>query len=1304
MKTLKFLLSLLALGFAEIFCAAQTAPYFCHLDKAGSGLSYDGVKTMVEDGRGYIWIGTYNGLCRYDGTRVVTYSREELGTCVNYISSLEIDLDGRVWIGTDDGLVIYNPLTDSFERPSFEEALSDRVYAIICDPRGNIWTGVRDEGLYCCRRGDSRMERVFEKGPESGISSLGSVYRLAVTSDSRLIVATYCEDLYFFEDGNLVRVAGDWFTGDNIEGIDMDAEGMLWVASRYHGLCRVNLRSGAVTEVCPLPKDARPVNVGCSGGSVWFCTTGGLVRHNPSTGENSLYTANRSNPFSLSDDFVTKAFVSSSGTLWVSTDEKGVNFYSPETDRFAKFCCLDDGRTLETSLTGAFAQSRDGRVWAGTDGDGLLVFNPRTSSLKKYRNPAVPASVNALCADGDRLWIAANTGIFRMDVRSGRVESFSDREGYSTARVISIFRSREGDIYIATPLGVAQFRGGGFVPVECLRGITVEDMGQDAGGLVYVATYSNGACAFDPRTGALVAEYNVKNGNSAVPEMTSSVCIDSKGRAWIIGFSSGIFLREDGDFRVCNSSNVPAFPSDIFYTGMADLNGRLWLSGDSGLVEYDPDRNRARVYTTADGLLNDIFCKGGIMLQDGRMIFGSENGFVLFDPGRISSAMTSVQVSISGMRINGGAVRCSGMNPDFAENIVLNPDRRSIGFDFATPASGKRAVDRILCMLEGYDSSWRDLSQTRSVEYYNLPKGRYTLKLAVPVSEDNLVPAHADVRITVKPKFFESWYGLLCIAFSVLLLAALAFLFIYRNAVSSQQRRHKAEELALKDRLYHEKMNFFANVIHEIKTPLTLIRTPLGNLMSRTAENQQTREEMAVMANAADYMEKLVKELLEFISLEEHGYVMEYRNEDIVERLGFYCSNFSEAARARNLKLGYVHEVESLECAVDAKALSKIVNNLLQNAVKFAGSFIEVELRSEDSEAVIYFRNDGDIIPDSRREDIFKPFVYFQSKDSGQSFGIGLPLARTLAGLHGGSLILSERKDCNEFVLRLPLRTLNAEEEETSEEASCSGKPILLIVEDNTDLLGYLKRKLSEDFKVMGATSAEAALQKTGKYNVDLIITDIGLKEMDGVELCSRISSDPRTAHIPIIVLSAISTMKTKVACMENGAAMYVEKPFSLDYLQSCINSVMERRRQIKNAYAGISMDRLSDDMPDRDEDFLRKLDTVVAEHLSDPDFNNTTIEEALFLSHSSLNRRMKSLLGTTPNDYIRRKRLSCAAQMLSKGGVRINEVCYAVGFNSPSYFSKCFRKEYGMLPAEWVKVKNIAENEKNILPSEEAD
>ena len=221
MKSLTVIILTLALMTASFTGGAAGGPSFRHIDKAGCGLSYDGVKTMLEDSRGYIWIGTYNGLCRYDGTRVVTYSQEELGTSVNYISSLEMDSEGRVWIGTDDGIVIYEYQTDSFSRPLSDEGQFDRVFALKCDPEGNVWAGIKDKGLYVSRKGSGALEKVLEKGGESGTSSIGSVFRLAVTLDSRLIIATYCEDLYFLDEGSLVQLAGDYFTGDNIEGIDV---------------------------------------------------------------------------------------------------------------------------------------------------------------------------------------------------------------------------------------------------------------------------------------------------------------------------------------------------------------------------------------------------------------------------------------------------------------------------------------------------------------------------------------------------------------------------------------------------------------------------------------------------------------------------------------------------------------------------------------------------------------------------------------------------------------------------------------------------------------------------------------------------------------------------------------------------------------------------------------------------------------------------------------------------------------------------------------------------------------------------
>ena len=265
------------------------------------------------------------------------------------------------------------------------------------------------------------------------------------------------------------------------------------------------------------------------------------------------------------------------------------------------------------------------------------------------------------------------------------------------------------------------------------------------------------------------------------------------------------------------------------------------------------------------------------------------------------------------------------------------------------------------------------------------------------------------------------------------------------------------------------------------------------------------------------------------------------------------------------------------------------------------------------------------------------------------------------------------------------------EEENIEEIAKRSDLPLVLIVEDNAGLLTYLKKNLKRDYNVMGVQSAEKALTLLMTYKADIIITDIALQGMSGIELCQKVNSDEDLAHIPVIVVSAISSVETKMRCMENGAMNYIEKPYSMDYLMACIKGALDKKATMRAAYGGTSLsaDVLSSNIISRDEDFLRRLEKTVQENLANPSFSNKMLEEILYMGHSTLNRKMKALLDTTPNDYIRTKRLAKAAEMLEKGGHRINEVCYAVGFNSPSYFSKCFKKVYGVLPAEWGKKKS---------------
>lgn len=1282
-----------------LFPAVSLSGYsFIHFDKSGSGLSFDGVKTVAEDSRGFVWIGTYNGLCRYDGSCITAYGADELGTSAAFISSLCPVGGGDVWVGTEGGLVLYRFSSDSFNTiPGFP---SDRVFALASCPDGSVLAGIRGRGLYrlSSSGGFSKVPVYGEEG-----NPIEEVYRIAVTSEQRVFIASYCDDLYELEDSVAVPLKSGFFKGDNIEGLALDMQGKLWVASKRHGLCAVNINNSSVTLACPLPRDARPVNVGFSGRYAWFCTSAGLFRHDPSSGSNMEIRHIPGDRFSLSENYVNAAFTDSSGGLWVATGGSGLDYCSDFFDNFKKFRFLDTGESLSGCGVTSFAQLPSGEVFVGTEQMGLLVFDPLSLSLRRFRGSvSLPADIRALCVDGKDLWAGSNKGLVRISP-SGSLKSYVDLgDGGSLLdnRVISIFRSQEGDLYVGTNVGVCRYDREAdrfnFLPVA--RGVAVEGMAQDSGGTMWFATYSGGVFSYNQRNGEVVQF--CRNSGSCIPGMMSSVCVDGSGKVWALSFGSGIFERSGEGFTRHSRLSLRSLPSDIAYMALSDKSSRLWISTDRGLVEFHPSNARIRVFTEFDGLLCDKFSKSALSLSDSRMLFGCEDGFILFDPERIAATPGTSLVSLTGLRMNGSPMR-GNINIECASTLTLSPGEKNIAIDFASPSSITRGADCIFCRLDGYEDSWRDVSGSRTVEYYNLPKGRYTLRVSTISETGQRRSAHKPVQIVVKPGFFESVAGILMITLLAAAVVALALSWFYSRVINSQKATHESRENSLQSQLYHEKMGFFANVIHEIKTPLTLIRTPLHKLMLDENLSSDQKEDVEMIGSSTDYLDKLVKELLEFITVEEHGFVMELSNVNMVERMGFLYSNYLEVARGRNLKLSYIRPAENeIMCAVDSRAYAKIVNNLMSNALKYAESFIELELRHDSEKLEFFVRNDGPAIPAGRRESIFSPFVHYEQNDAGQSFGIGLPLARKMAELHGGSLILSDRSDIVEFVLSIPIKLVQSQtelQEEAGEDLTpVSNMPLLLIVEDNVSLLGYLKRKLSSEYKVIAVPSAEKALEKMSRYKVDLLLTDLGLHSMSGVELVAKVKSTPSLAHIPIIVLSAVSTVRTKIRCMENGAAMYIEKPFTLDYLMSCIKSVLENRKSIKNAYAPVpdAGEMLRNALPDRDDEFIRRVDRLIADNIADPGLNNKRIEEALFVSHSSLNRRMKELFGTTPNDYIRKKRLDLAAEILGRGGTLVSDVCYAVGFNSPSYFAKCFKERFGVLPAEYIKGKNVAPDE----------
>ena len=1287
---------------------------FSHFNKERNGLSYDSVRDIFQDSRGYVWIGTYKGLSRYDGKRFKNYDRDDLGVTSDFINVIKEDIDGNLWIGTDNGVVIYNYAEDKFIRLSSMVGSSvkvpdDRIFVIERNSAGVMWVSSRDNGLYSY----NPKTCAFVYHPLSEETPVNNIYRIALDRNDNMFLAVYCDNIYFASSDASscspldLGSNSDIFKGDDVEGVVLSSKSndIIYVASKRNGLVEVDIRNGRCTTLYNLPKDVRPTNLTYDvNKSLWLSTTNGLVCYSLDTCQSKVYYSDPTDQFSLSDSFITEVYKDRNGRLWVGTHYGGLDLSSPAHSNFTKCYTLSDGTSLEGAIVRSFAEDKSGNVWVATERMGLLKYS--NGVLERY-NADIPKTVLALLDDDEWLWIGSVKGISRMDYATSKVRNYLPFDVENTEnRVLNIYKSHAGEIFAATTIGVMTYDRDKdrFMMISDLAGLTIEHMAEDSRGVLWLASYSTGVYSYDLNNSTTKAHYSPQTGSQVIPDMISSVCVDAADNTWIIGFSSGFFLynRKNDSFQEFSMETMPSVPTDVYFRALSDDDGRLWLSTDSGLIEFDPSKENVRVYTKDDGLLDNEFTKAAIQLRSGKFAFGSADGFVMFDPDDLNTADHLSKVTITDMYLDYKPVSSDAFegNVDLKDQITLEFKENSFGFSFAVLDSSYPASDRILCKLEGYDREWKDVSVEKAVHWKDVPAGTYRLLLSNGEFSSNFVEAHNPLTIVVKPKFWASTLGIFIIISISLTVLFLLIFFLLKRQKTLEKRRLQAYRARKEQEMMKEKMTFFSNIIHEIKTPLTLIRTPLQKILSSGSCTADLREEMEVISNSTDYMNDLVKELLEFVRLEEHGYVLDLKSIDVVERLGFLTFNFYETAKDRNIKLQFSHAPETLVCAIDTNAFRKIINNLLDNGVKYAESYIKVDLYCDGDDFVVSFKNDGAAIPISRRESIFKPFVQFSEDVSpySQSFGIGLAYARNLAELHGGTLTLGECEKYTEFILRLPLKDIPTGEyveENLDEVVKRSDLPLALVVEDNVGLLTYLKKNLKQEYNVMGVQSAEKALTLLMTYKADIIITDIALQGMSGVELCQKVNSSSDLNHIPIIVVSAISSIETKMKCMESGATNYIEKPYSMDYLKACIKSALDKKATIRATYVGSNaLADLPDSIISRDEDFVMRLEKIVAENLSNASFSSTQLGEQLFMGHSTLNRKMKALFDTTPNDYIRSKRLAKAAEMLEIGNHRVSEVCYAIGFNSPSYFAKCFKREYGVLPAEWGK-KNDTDAEK---------
>ena len=1292
---------------------------FIHINSSNSGLSYDDCRAIFQDSRGFMWFGTYKGLNRYDGKRFTVYDRDDLCGVSDFIHAIAEDGDGNLWIGTDNGLLVYDYEADIFR--VFDKisdkgtAIHNKVSYIQKDSRETIWIAVNGQGLFSYDVASESLKNFFF---EDGRQTLcANIRTLEPDHHGGLWIALYYAGLYHSDASMTSLVPVENYKGirlesDNIEGIVVSPteNDVLYFSSVKNGLCQLNVRTGQIQRLIPVSDDSLPNGLVCHRGvTLWMSTTNGLYRYDILSGTYSLIKSDTSDVFSISHNYVFDVYLDRYDGLWVSTKYNGINYCSTAQKWFKKHYMIN-GRPLDDYVISGLVSDVKGNILITTESGRFLKYDQSTGKLSEFG----PSSIKGIdlispCIDGDYLWLGSMRGLYRYDMKSGSLrlyDALSRKADLPDDRVGTVYLADNGTLYIGTTLGLSYYnrQTDSFESISDFDGINVTSLSEDSFGKIWISTYANGIYCYDSSKGKILRHFSSsQTGNNKIPtDKISSIYVDSKDRVWAVGLTYGFSVYESGlgRFKSYDSKTCSGMCTDVCFNAIEDNNGNIWISSDKGLLEVNPQTMDMAWYTVRDGLLDDVLKRGVLKTQDGDLYFASQSGFVRFNPSEFRLD-ANYKIIISGFTVADSLVKPSdedsplSKNVDLVDKISLKPGQNSFGFTFSL-MNGTGPKARIQCMLEGYEKAWSDISSDQEAYFYNVPAGKYKLKVRYSSDGKSWFAGHNDVNVEVAEEFWKSDAAIaVYVLLSCLIIGLIARQLNERSKKKLQQQEEKSR-IEREKAFLKEKMEFFSEVIHEIKTPLTLMITPLRTIMeSEDALDENLKKNLNIINSSTEYMGTLVRELLDFMSVEEHGYVLDLRNMDIVANLKSTCNNFAEIAKERGLQIDVDSQSESVIVAADRKALVKIFNNLIHNAVKYAESWINVCVAEEQDSVVIRFANDGPQIPADRRADIFKPFVKFTAGNqyAAQSFGIGLSMARKLVEIHGGTLELTDNSEFTEFVVTIPLNMREEEMENEREPFAADSKlPSLLLVEDSLELSQYLSHELTAQYNVLHAFSAEKGLKLLQARSVDLILTDVGLPGMSGVEFCAELQSNRTLSHIPVIVLSAMSSADIKTRCIENGAAMYIEKPFSMSYLKACIGRVVKAGKKsddvILDSAAALQTLRKMNIM-DRDAEFIEKLDEVILENLTDDTFGSKQMEEALFMSRSTLARKIREIYDMTPNDYLKHKRLSVATQMLMNKNVRINEVARAVGFRSASYFTKCFKAEYGVLPAEYISEKN---------------
>lgn len=1281
------------------------------------GLSSSYIKAITQDVNGFMWFGTKNGLNRYDGKNVKSFYcydyRNKRGN--NNISALYATPEGGLWVGTDRGIYVYDPQTELFtalmtKSPDGVSA-EDWVQDIISDSRGNVWALVPNQGIFRYHDGDKvdYYPVIRDKVGDKDYLPVS----LFVDKDDVVYSGTTRDGLYSYDrTTNKFR---------RMPGFDSPAnETILLIRQTFDGNLALCTPSGKIFHYQVSTGDMTPINVNepddifaramiCIDNEIWLGTQTGLYVINMITGAQTKLQEGDDGKSNLSNSTIYTLYADRDGNAWIGTMYGGVNFFQRNGFRFDRYSSGQKPSSLASKRIRGLAEDGSGLIYIGSEDAGVTTFNPRTGNFNVINNKDISLTIKSF---HDTVYLGkVRNGmdvIVNGTVTDNRFKDLHGNDDHNS--VYSFLIDNRGQKWVGSDWGLFRTKPGVFElsMVKELNQSWVFDIMQDSKGIIWFATMGGGIWKYNPSTDKYTHyPYDENASNGLRTNSISAIKEDSRGIIWFSTDRGGLVRYNPDKDNFITISEEHGLPDNVVYDILEDSKGFLWFGTNRGLVKYHPETKQIKVFTTADGLLSNQFnYHSALASKDGWFYFGTMEGLIAFNP-EVDTYNDSVpEVFFTSLRSG-----TTDVKPDtpgspllksifYTDRIELSHNFAPLVFEVSAPSYVPQGTLDYSYRLLPCDTAWIPIPE-RIINISNLSPDNYTLEVKVDNGSGYSVKK---IEIVVKTPWYSTWWAITL----YILLGACVLVFLWVRYKRHQDRKlHAKEQLFSVNKekeLYENKVQFFTEIAHEIRTPLSLIDAPLEAMESLDIEDKRVERYIKVMRKNTSRLLNLTGQLLDFQKIGAHQFDFKFERVDVTQVVNETIERFEPAMQVKGRTLTTSIPQKDIHAVIDCEAFIKILSNLLNNALKYGKHRIHVELAGNAETFSVSVTSDGDKISGENSLRIFEPFFQVDSQQDNNGVGIGLPLCRTLAHLLNGKIeLVNDNKPENTFILTLPLKQDGVEPEPAPvtditmseyvmEETEPAGTEpergySILLVEDNDDMREFLSEQLSQNFVIDSCCNGREALDKLVEHNYDLIVTDIMMPVMDGYELCRQVKSDINRSHIPVVFLTAKNDLDSKLLALKCGGEAYIEKPFSIKYFRQQILSLLENRKHERKAFLKqpfFSIDNMK--MTKADEEFMNKVIKIITDNIADENFSVESMADVFCMSRSSLLRKIKTLFNLSPIELIRLIRLKKAAELIQEGKYRIGDVCFMVGINSSSYFSKLFFRQFGVTPKGFEK------------------